>query len=268
MRTVDLHIHTSNSDGEFSGEELLVYLDKNNIEFASFTDHNFLTEVQSNNFNVNIISGVEYYAYYDNYEIHILGYGVKNNDAYKEYIANVKKVQKQNVVRILHYLSKKNVKISKEFYDKKKVDLGVIAQGIVEYGYAKNINEAFEKYIYEILLDAKFNVGFDYKTVIDSIVNSSGIAVWAHPFSSISDEKMICKMLMEFNKCGLKGIEAYYLGHSENEKMLLEEMATELKLVFTGGSDFHGNRKKQEVNQLKGIQLSNQIIDDFLELIY
>lgn len=116
---VDLHIHTSASDGEYSIEQLANRLFELNVDYVSFTDHEHLTSCEISCF-YPIINGIELYADYFGTEVHILGYGMKNETVLEEFIENKHRIRKNNYFKLLYMLSKRNIRIPLTFLKKKK----------------------------------------------------------------------------------------------------------------------------------------------------
>jgi 3',5'-nucleoside bisphosphate phosphatase len=72
------------------------------------------------------------------------------------------------------------------------------------------------------------------------IHDAGGLAVWAHPFWNLAEPAEVLGALDRFRVCGLDGVEAFYVTHTEAQTRLLAGRATELGLLSTGSSDFHG----------------------------
>ena len=112
LEKIDLHIHTNESDGDFSPKEIIEYAQKNNLKYFSITDHNCI-KAYENEFvinNPNIITGIEFDCYFKGNLIHILGYGIDiNNEELKSILAKNKDEANHNFCRIFHLRNTKEV---------------------------------------------------------------------------------------------------------------------------------------------------------------
>ncbi len=246
---IDLHIHTTYSDGTFSPDMVVDTAIECGLDVIALTDHdNILSHkaafdyVQQNNIDIEIIPGVEINTIYKGYEVHILGYFM---DTLNADFQNLMKTQQEARVKqtneIIELLSKK-AGIRLKFEDVKalvaeggSIGRPHIARAITNAGGVNNVMEAYAKYIN----DAS-NVYVQRKTVspheaCEIIYEAGGIPVFAHPIDvEISDE--LAKELISY---GLRGIEAYHRKHSPAVVEHYSTLAEKYGLIITGGSDFH-----------------------------
>lgn len=246
---IDLHIHTTYSDGTFSPQMVIDTALDCNLDVIALTDHdNILSHkaaydyVQKNNINIEIIPGVEINTIYKGYEVHILGYFMNTDNAD---FRNLMKTQQQARINqtneIIELLNKK-AGIRIKFEDVKSLvaeggSIGRphIARAITNAGGVNNVMEAYAKYIND-----SSNVYVQRKTVspheaCEIIYEAGGIPVFAHPIDvEISDE--LAKELISY---GLRGIEAYHRKHSPAVVEHYSSLAEKYGLIITGGSDFH-----------------------------
>lgn len=246
---IDLHIHTTYSDGTFSPDMVVDTAIECGLDVIALTDHdNILSHkaafdyVQQNNIDIEIIPGVEINTIYKGYEVHILGYFM---DTLNADFQNLMKTQQEARVKqtneIIELLSKK-AGIRLKFEDVKalvaeggSIGRPHIARAITNAGGVNNVMEAYAKYIN----DAS-NVYVQRKTVspheaCEIIYEAGGIPVFAHPIDvEISDE--LTKELISY---GLRGIEAYHRKHSPAVVEHYSTLAEKYGLIITGGSDFH-----------------------------
>ena len=246
---IDLHIHTTYSDGTFSPEMVIDTALDCNLDVIALTDHdNILSHkaaydyVQKNNINIEIIPGVEINTIYKGYEVHILGYFMNTDNADFQ---NLMKTQQQaRINQTNEIIELLNIKagIRIKFEDVKSLvaeggSIGRphIARAITNAGGVNNVMEAYAKYIND-----SSNVYVQRKTVspheaCEIIYEAGGIPVFAHPIDvEISDE--LAKELISY---GLRGIEAYHRKHSPAVVEHYSSLAEKYGLIITGGSDFH-----------------------------
>ena len=244
---VDLHIHTSYSDGAFSPEKIVDTALDAELEAIAITDHdNVLSHSIAKEYAkdkpIEIIQGVEINTLYKGYEVHILGYfmDLKNNDFLK-----LIKLQQQARVKqtkeIITLLNKKaGIKITYDSIVQQVAPGGSIgrphiAKAITNAGGTSSVIEAYNKYIND-----NSNVYVQRKTVspfdaVEVIYDAGGIAVFAHPFDvDIADQ--LTKEMMNF---GLRGLEVYHRKHSPAIIEYFSSLAEKYGLIITGGSDFH-----------------------------
>ena len=246
---IDLHIHTTYSDGTFSPEMVVDTAVDCGLDVIALTDHdNVLSHkvagdyIKKNNIKLEILPGVEINTIYKGYEVHILGYFMDTNN---HDFQNLMKAQQEARVKqtreIIELLNKKaGIKIKFEDIKALVAEGGSIgrphiARAITNAGGVNNVMEAYAKYIND-----ESNVYVQRKTVsphdaCEIMYDAGGIPVFAHPIDvEISDE--LTKELVSY---GLRGIEAYHRKHSPAMIEHYSSLAEKYGLIITGGSDFH-----------------------------
>ncbi len=246
---IDLHIHTTYSDGMLSPEEIVDTAVGCNLDVIALTDHDNVLSYQiacdylkKNNINLEIISGVEINTIYKNYEVHILGYFMdKNNNDFIKMIDFQQKARIEQTHQIIDLLAKKQgIKIKFEDVQKLVAPKGSIgrphiARAITNSGGTANVMEAYAKFI-----NNSSDVYVERKTVsphdaVEVISEAGGIPVFAHPIDvDIADD-----LTRELVSYGLRGIEAYHRKHSPAAVEHFSTLAEQYGLIVTGGSDFH-----------------------------
>ena len=247
---VDLHIHTNCSDGVFTPSEAVAYASKVGLSAISITDHDTVDGVEEaiqagQKYGVEVIPGIELSAELDNVsktEMHILGYYVNHksksfNDALKIF----KKSRQQRANEIFSKLKSLGKELDPEGLIEniggKNIGRLHFAKALVEKKYVSCVSEAFQKYLG---LDKPAYVPKHYispKDAITLIIKAGGIPVLAHPYYGHYSNKNIFKGLIND---GLMGIEAWHKSHPVNVVKRFLNIAEELNLIVTGGSDCHG----------------------------
>ena len=245
---IDLHIHTSYSDGAFSPKKIVDCAKDAELGAIAISDHdNVLSWGEASEYakenGIELIPGVEINTLYKGYEVHILGYFMDiNNSDFQKLI----KTQQQARIRQAKEISsllKKRAGINVSFEDIKSLvaeggSIGRphIARAIASAnGVNLSIIDAYAKYIND-----DSNVYVQRKTVsphdaVEVISEAGGIPVFAHPYDvDIADA--LTKELMNF---GLRGLEAYHRKHSPAIIEYFSTLAEKYGLIVTGGSDFH-----------------------------
>ncbi len=280
-KLIDMHMHTNYSDGELSPDELIKLAIEKNIGTMAITDHDTLNGIKSVDKSkypeINIINGIELSAKADKGRIHILGYGIDlDSKILNDKMSELKTNSINHVISIYEQI-KKDYGIRFNYDDLIEMfnvnhNLGRpdLAKLCIKYGLANSVQDAFDKY----LIDAYNKIrgrskGLPYSECIELINKSGGIAVLAHPKSLELNEKEFLIMIRSMIECGLKGIEVYHSSHSSEEMKYYLNIANEYNLLVSGGSDYHGNIVKPDIevgtgknNNLKIKKLS--LLDRFL----
>lgn len=265
MFKVDLHIHTNNSDGTLSIDDVLRLASKLNIQEISITDHDIIGHLKNYRhleqiFNIRIIPGVEITA--DISKMHVLGYGIKDFDAVESFFEQLKVQNVKKNRQTIDILQGEGVDISFEkVMSVSASDLMThrdIARYLVMSGYAKDSLEAYKKFIGKGNNAYVPSSKYTFEEVIRIIRESGGIAVLAHPYMLpryVDLEDLIPRM----KKSGLTGLEVYTKRHSKTQKDKLHKIAQKYDLLETAGSDFHN-----PTVDIMGIDVDN----DFMQKIH
>lgn len=280
-KLIDMHMHTNYSDGELSPDELIKLAIERNIGTMAITDHDTLNGIKSVDKSkypeINIINGIELSAKADKGRMHILGYGIDlDSKILNDKMSELKTNSINHVISIYEQI-KKDYGIRFNYDDLIEMfnanhNLGRpdLSKLCIKYGLANSVQDAFDKY----LIDAHNKIrgrskGLPYSECIELINKSGGIAVLAHPKSLELNEKEFLIMIRSMIECGLKGIEVYHSSHSSEEMKYYLNIANEYNLLVSGGSDYHGNIVKPDIevgtgknNNLKIKKLS--LLDRFL----
>ena len=244
---VDMHIHSTASDGALVPRECIKKAIDHGISKLSLTDHDTIagySELEENYDGIKIISGVELSAEYEK-ELHILGYGF---DKTAEPICNIfSQMKKERLHRnkcIIEKLNKTGVAINYDeiinSYDSDTFGRVHIAKELIKKGYVKDINEAFEKYL------SRGKAAYCKRSLpskqgcIDAIKKSGGIAVLAHPIFLSLHRSDLIRFIDELKEIGLDGVEAYHCAQDAPYSSYIVNICKDRKLLCTAGTDTHG----------------------------
>jgi len=253
MKRIDLHVHSTASDGTFTPTELVQYAKKINLSAFALTDHDTIkglseAEEAAKEKGIELIPGIELSSEYHKKEIHILGLYI--DDKNPELAAALQK--------FADIREKRNEKMAKKLSDYglpitidelRKAYSGAIltrahfAKYLKEKGYLSSIEEGFHNYI------GKNGPCYIPRTLISSkdaitlIQKAKGIAVLAHPLLYSLTMEELKDMTEELKRMGLEGIEVFYSMNEDGDEERVGSLAKELGLLMTGGSDFHGSTK-------------------------
>ncbi len=264
----DLHIHTAYSDGSFTPATIIRHAVKNNLKIISIADHDSVDGIaasikEGEKNNIEVIPGIEISTTVDTGEIHMLGYFIDYEDEY--FLKSLKRIQEIRLKRMSVMVDKlKRLMIDIdlneliEYAASSSIGRLHLAHFLKKKGIVGSAYEAFDRYIgsgkpaYE-----KMNA-LSPEEGIELISNAGGIPVLAHPGLTKRDD-----LIDEMIHAGLRGLEVYHSGHSEEDTNRYFQMTRDKGLLVTGGSDCHGEKK---LNMLMGrIKLPIQFVDRLKE---
>ena len=261
MARFDLHLHSNNSDGSDTPQELLQKVLDANIEIFALTDHDTVAGISTmRNIvppNFKFIPGIELTSKARGVKCHILGYNIdENNSALIDLIEKGKQLRKIKLETRIKFLEDKwNIELRKDeldwLYSRNSVVKTHIANIIVNRGLAENNIEAMNKYLDGCKTG---NTRFDGAEAINTIKAAGGIPVWAHPLGGEGEEHLekeeFLSRLETMIDCGIQGLECYYSRYTASEIEFLKDCANKNGLYITGGSDYHGQNKTVLLGQL------------------
>lgn len=253
MKTVDLHTHTTCSDGTFTPKELVEYAAKKGLSAIAITDHDVFSGVEegiarSRGLGIEVIPGIEVSAEYEGSEVHIVGLFI---DIYNKAINNkLENMRKKRIDRnrlMAEKLRELGIDISyddiKNAADGEIVTRAHIAKALRQKGYVASNQEAFDKYIGTGKAAYVKRDVLDWQETINMINNAGGAAILAHPLLYKFSQNRLENIAADMSAHGLKGIEAYYPTHSLSDVKYIKLIAEKNNIKISGGSDFHGKNK-------------------------
>lgn len=248
---IDLHFHSTFSDGSLTPEELVDLAAKAGIKALALTDHDGLMGIDRfmaacRQQGIRGISGVEISIELPGGTMHVLGYFVDHhNEALLEGLARLRRGREERNQFILERFNQLGMPLSwAEVAVLAKEDVvgrPHFAQAIISKGYASNKEDAFGKYLGK---GKPAYVERDRFTIEESIAlirGAGGVPVLAHPYTLNMGRRRLREFMTELKAKGMQGIEAYYPEHSHEQHRFCLNMARTLGWVVTGGSDFHGS---------------------------
>lgn len=251
MDTIDLHTHSTFSDGTFTPLQLVKYAEEKGLKAFALTDHDTtegVKEAKSIETNVEVISGVEISTRYDKKEIHIVGLYVNENDA--DLNKQLKYYREKRVTRNFEILEKLNslgVDITiddvKESCTGDVISRAHIAKALVSKGFVGSYTEAFDRYLGDNKCAYVPRETLNYEESMELITKAGGVPVLAHPLLYKMSDTNLENMMIKLRQKGLKAVEVYYSTHSNSDTQHIMAMANRVGLIYSGGSDFHGATK-------------------------
>lgn len=251
MDTIDLHTHSTFSDGTFTPLQLVKYAEEKGLKAFALTDHDTtegVKEAKSIETNVEVISGVEISTRYDKKEIHIVGLYVNENDA--DLNKQLKYYREKRVTRNFEILEKLNslgINITiddvKESCTGDVISRAHIAKALVSKGFVGSYTEAFDRYLGDNKCAYVPRETLNYEESMELITKAGGVPVLAHPLLYKMSDTNLENMMVKLRQKGLKAVEVYYSTHSNSDTQHIMAMANRVGLIYSGGSDFHGATK-------------------------
>jgi predicted metal-dependent phosphoesterase TrpH len=258
---IDLHIHSTASDGTLSPFEILRLAETLELGAISITDHDTLkgsgdlVEAAGSSV-VRVLTGIEISAIPPaSYEIagsfHILGYGIQLNDpALNQTLETLQHARENRNPFIIRRLNAMGLDITLEEVIQTSGEAQIgrphIAQLMIKKGFVRTIDEAFDAYLgfNKPAYVEKFKL--DCQKAIEMITEAGGLPVLAHPYLlRIPDNSRLKSLVGILKEMGLKGIEVYYPEHSLKHVEFYSRLALDYDLAVTGGTDFHGAIKPE-----------------------
>ncbi len=256
-KTIDLHTHSTFSDGTFTPEELINLAKKQQLKAIALTDHDtvggvptFLEAAKNAESDIIAVPGVEISSTLFNREIHIVGLFIDyHNDFLLDFLTQQRIARHERNVKIIRKLQLKGYDISLEELQEKVSSDAIgrphIAAALIEKKYFAEPQEIFDSLLRRGRPCFEPRPLPSAEAAIDCIHQANGIAVWAHPVyqprrGQRHQTRKLAKKLQAF---GLDGIEAFYTVYNDHQQQMMQSIAEELGLLESGGSDFHGKNQ-------------------------
>ncbi len=247
MSAVDLHIHSTASDGRLSPAEIVRKSAEMGLTIIAIADHDTVDGivpalVAAKAFpKLSIIPCVEISTDVPSGGVHVLGYFIDYTDHKLEAtLERLRNSRRKRALGIIARLGNLGMHIDwervQEIAGSGSIGRPHIAQAMLEKGYIASLNEAFTQHIGQGGPAHVEREKMAPSEVVELILQAKGLPVLAHP-STINDPET---MVIELKAAGLVGIEAYYNGHTAEEINRLVSLADRHRLIATGGSDYHG----------------------------
>lgn len=245
---IDLHMHTTFSDGSVTPEEIVAMALEHGLEAIAITDHDntrsyIPAKEAAHGTSLEVIPGIELNTWWKDYEVHILGYYIDpENESIQEVCQEHHCAREEQITRLVSLMQRQgkvNVTVDDiQSFSRPGGTIGRphVAKAIVEKGGAANISDAFRKYLVPSAPTYHRRKTVTPHEAVEAIYESGGIAVIAHP----GDMEIIEELAVDLMNYGLRGIEAYHRSHSSVEIEFHCSLAERLGLIVTGGTDFHG----------------------------
>jgi predicted metal-dependent phosphoesterase TrpH len=246
---IDLHLHTTASDGRLSPAQLVARAKSAGLTTISVTDHDTVaalaevTEVAAVA-GIRVVSGIEITAVDEGRDVHMLGYFFDPDSAplgsVLEHqralrVARVREIG-ERLATLGMVIDVESVLLAAAARPGSSVGRPQVARELVRAGYVKSVQEAFDKWLATGRPAFISRTGPSPAVIVDAIHEAGGVASMAHPGVTRRDE-----LIGPLAEHGLDAIEVYHSDHSPEDQQHYQRIARRRNLLVSGGSDFHGD---------------------------
>ncbi len=260
----DLQSHSTHSDGALAAAEVVARASQAGVELLALSDHDTVTGVseaiaEGERLGLRVVPAVEISAVDDGApvgrELHILGYNIDHTGAaLGERLAAFLADREKRTLRMRDALREVGFELDEQELDEriaagKPIGRPHLAAAVLaapanaERLAAEQIDDVgslIRGYLIEGKPAFRLRETPTVAEAIDAIHAAGGVAVWAHPYWDVADDEEVRSSIDRFRAVGIDGVEAFYVTHTEPQTRLLYERCTELGLLSTGSSDYHG----------------------------
>ena len=255
---IDLHSHTNESDGTLSPLELMDLASRIGLDAIAITDHDTFAGYEkalpfARGLKLEVVRGIELNSRLElphgaQRYVHLLAYFVDGEPSaqFQKWLAEAQTDRRDRNRRLVDSLNERGIEITLAEIEARGKTLAArphFARILVEKGYAGTFQEAFDKYLGETAPTYVERESESTEDTIAIVRSAGGIPVVAHPVRLSLSGDAERKMLQKWKTAGLLGLEVYHSEHSPKLQAHYHQLADELELFPTGGSDFHGTVK-------------------------
>ena len=266
---IDLHLHTTHSDGTLAPTALLQLVAQAGLDYFSITDHDTLATYHEhadvlNRYATRLLSGVELSTALDGSDIHILGYNISPDcRPLKSVLGDRRAIRERRAKQIVDKLNDAGVSLTME---EVRIQAGSgsigrphVARALVQRQAARDVSDAFARFLGQDAIAYVPSSTLTPADAIGMIKGCGGVAVLAHPVRNGAEAH-----LPELLAAGLDGIEAYSPSHTPHDVERFCALARQRRLVITGGTDFHQPTAERP---RPGVEIEEDDLTSFLELV-
>jgi predicted metal-dependent phosphoesterase TrpH len=261
---IDLHSHTDESDGSLKPAELIDLAAKVGLEALAITDHDTFSGYEkalpvAQAAGLDLVRGIELSSIVPEdgkggyRSAHVLAYFPLRpaGEEFTAWLADTRRERNRRNEALIGTLHNSGVNITLAEVEAKGRTLTGrphFARVLVEKGYANSLQDAFNRYLGEEAPSYVQRESLTTPDTVDMVRRGGGIPVLAHPIRLGMDPSAEREFLKEMKAAGLLGLEAYHSEHSPELQQRYLELAADLELIPSGGSDFHGHLVKPDID--------------------
>lgn len=273
MSRIDLHLHTTHSDGSFSTGEVMAFAKQAGLTALAITDHDIVDGIPEataigKELGIEVVPGVEISSRLGESELHILGYFLNWTDALlAQRLSTLRDSRHLRNPKIVQRLNELGIPITYEevraLAGTESVGRPHIARLLMEKQVVTSAKEAFDRYLANgrpAFVDRELP---EPAEAVRWIREAGGVPVLAHPTWVRTSAEGLRILVRELKAAGLGGIEVHYSTHTPSQTTEYLDLARQCDLLVTGGSDFHGVTKPDiEVGIGRGqLKVSQKLLD-------
>ncbi len=250
---IDLHVHSNISDGSTSPAEVIELAHEAKCTAISLTDHDTFAGIpeatkRAEELDIELVPGIELSCTHERGTMHMLVYFCQDGDSpLGMALTKLQEARLNRNHKLVELMVNDGVDISYEHLVREAGNQGMgrphFAAILVQQGLARNVDDAFDKFLN---VGKKYYINketFSPKDIILLALQSGGLPVLAHPNTTTDNPVQLSEIVEELTSYGLVGLETYYGRYTPTERMTLLGLARANSLIPTGGSDFHGSYK-------------------------
>lgn len=257
---IDLHVHSTCSDGTYTPVRLVDYAREKNLSAFALTDHDTVNGLEeamgyaerlrrAGEANVpEVIPGIELSSEYQGKDVHIVGLYIDYRDTrFQRYLRDFVASRDTRNEKMCERLRQAGMDISyeklRQTFPDSVITRAHYAKYMLEHGYVRSRAEAFERYVGD---HCPYYVPREKITpaqAVSLILDAGGVPVLAHPILYHMSDSRLDTLVGELKAAGLMGIEALYSTYQTCEERQIRTLAQKYDLLISGGSDFHGENK-------------------------
>ena len=273
MSRIDLHLHTTHSDGSFSTGEVMAFAKQAGLKALAITDHDIIDGIPEataigKELEIEVVPGVEISSRLGESELHILGYFLNWTDPLlAQRLSSLRDSRHLRNPKIVQRLNELGIPITYEevraLAGTESVGRPHIARLLMEKKFVTSAKEAFDRYLANgrpAFVDRELP---EPAEAVRWIREAGGVPVLAHPTWVRTSAEGLRVLVRELKAAGLGGIEVHYSTHTPSQTTEYLDLAKQCDLLVTGGSDFHGVTKPDiEVGIGRGqLKVSEMLLD-------
>jgi predicted metal-dependent phosphoesterase TrpH len=243
---IDLHLHTTASDGRSTPEELVAEVAAAGCRTIALTDHDTVAGLEATRraadaAGLAFVDGIEITAVADERDVHILGYFISPADeSLGRFLTEQRERRRERLIAMAERLELLGAPVSIDHLvnstsSGKSLGRPALAQALILAGHAVNVADAFDRFLAEGRPAYVTREGATPAEVIDRIHRAGGLASIAHP-GKLGDDDLVGRIAAE----GLDAVEVFHPDHEAADQERYGAFASRLGLLVTGGSDYHG----------------------------
>jgi 3',5'-nucleoside bisphosphate phosphatase len=246
--TIDLHTHSTASDGLYTPSELVQKAHEAGLRVQALTDHDSTDGIEeaqkaAQHWDIELIPGIELNTDTKEGEIHVLGYYLQyTQPTFQEALRVLRDARVRRGEKMVEQLNAHDIHIRWERVRELahgSVGRPHVAEALQEAGYVNSVGEAFDKYLGTGQIGYVPRYKLSTREAVQLIRSANGLPVMAHPYNFPGPQRLP-HWLPDLIDAGLVGLETYYGPYTEEQVQQLKHIADTYHLIPTGGTDYHG----------------------------